>query len=234
MKFDQYEIKARVIPSVITTMLPLFLFNYFLVNQELQKLFATLSEWEVVSGVTTSLILLYFIVEINRGLSKYLFEKYFFKGTSHLPTTTFLLFGDTEYSHDFKARLRNKIESNFGIKLLSKEDEEKDQNLARKLIAESVSHIRNKMRKDEFIKQANIRYGFFRNLIGGCVIGATLSIANIAYLLSNDLAHWTLITNSVLLGIYILFLLLSGLIIGAHGKSYARTLLENYDYSNKQ
>jgi len=231
MKFDQYEIKARIIPAVITTMLPLFLFNYFLVNPGLQKLFSALSDWKIVSGVTTSLILLYFIVEINRSLSKFLFERYYFEGNEKLPTTLFLLFQNTTFSDDFKTRIRSKIENDFQIKLLGKNEEESNHSLAVKLISEAVAKIRNKMRGDSFIKQANIRYGLFRNLVGGCVIGLLLSAANVAYLHYSDAANWALILNILLGGFYLLSLLLSKWLMRSHGESYAKTLLENYDYS---
>ena len=229
MKFDQYEIKARIIPAIITTMLPLYLFNYFLVHQELQKLFIALSEWKVISGITTYLILLYLVVEINRTLSKFLLEKFYFNGKKKLPTTVLLLFSNSEFSDSFKERIREKIVKDFNVRLLGKGEEKESKETARKLISEGVAHIREKMRGDSFIKQANIRYGFFRNLIGGCIIGLLLSVTNIGYIILSSEINWGLMVHIVLSAIYLLLLIASKWLIEAHGKSYARTLLENYD-----
>ncbi len=230
MKFDQYELKARVLPAILSTVLPLFLFNYFLVHQGLQQLFAALAEWQVVSGVTSTFIFLYFIIELNRSVSKFIFEKYLFEDDQKLPTTQLLMFSDSNYSEDFKRRIRTKIMTEFQIRVLNEDEEKENPELARKLIVEAVSRIRNSMREDTFIKQSNIRYGYFRNLIGGSVIGSIIAIANVAYLHYNNLAEWAIYVNYALICLYLFLLACSRWLLKAHGYNYAKSLLENYDH----
>ena len=45
------------------------------------------------------------------------------------------------------------------------------------MIARVVGQIREMMRDNKMILQHNIEYGFFRNLLGGCVVASIISVA---------------------------------------------------------
>ena len=234
MKFDQYKRNAQVYPAVLSTIIPLAIFCYFLLSPELLEMLGWISGLAVATGAGgLTIVLTFLIIEVNRFLSKFLFEKKYFDDEYEFPSTRFLLFTDDEFSDVLKARVRRKIRNDFGLDLLDKNEEQQDPLQAKRLIIEAVPHIRNMTRDDSFISRANIRYGFFRNLVGGSIIGLVLSVLNAVALYSKDLQEWAIILNIVLSILYLIFLLMSKWILRLVAESYAKTLIVNYDGLSK-
>lgn len=69
-----------------------------------------------------------------------------------------------------KEKLRAKIKEKYYIELYNQIDESQNLATSRKRVAFAVSQIRNSMRDNSLLLQHNIEYGFFRNLIGGCIL----------------------------------------------------------------
>ena len=126
----------------------------------------------------------YFFRERIRATSKLLFQFPLFKeDETHMPTTDFLMWSSA-YPEEMKKAIRNKVKKDFNYMMPSKEDEQKDENVARKNIAVIVGSMRKKAREsgDAVYIQANYRYGYNRNLLGGLVwsfiISAFMMILN--------------------------------------------------------
>lgn len=180
------------------------------------------------SDITLSIAIIYFLVQINRLISKELFQNIFFKEELNMPTTNFLLNSDTTLAKSIKSQIVQKIATDFNIHLLDSNAENENEEEARKTISSAVAQVRNVTRDNSMLLQHNIEYGFVRNLIGGSVLAAIISIINIflfQYTFSNPFAFKL---NVVFLGIYILPIILSKFLINRYGKCYAKILFEQY------
>lgn len=168
---------AMLIPCILASAM----IFYYEPTSELQDF------WKAATAsipVVVFLALGYFLRERVRATSKLLFQFPLFKeDETHMPTTDFLMWS-SDYSDEMKRAIRNKVKKDFNYTMPSKEDEQKDEKAARKNIAAIVGSMRNKAREsgDAVYTQANYRYGYNRNLLGGLVwsfiITAVLMILN--------------------------------------------------------
>ncbi len=144
-----------------------------------------------------------------------------------MPTTNLLLKSNNELETSIKQKLEDKIKSKFDISLLSVIEESADKPRARKLIATTVSQIRNVLRDNILLLQHNIEYGFFRNLTGGSFLAFIVSLIIIASsYFTGDIATRNL--GWILTIIYLLPILFSKVIINRYGKYYAKILFEQF------
>ena len=99
----------------------------------------------------------------------------------------------------------------------------------RTMIARVVGQIREKLRGNKMILQHNIEYGFFRNLLGGCVVAPITCIVLAVFArIENNSSMF--ITACILFAIYILPIVFSKTIVKTHGLNYAKVLFEQYGY----
>ena len=77
----------------------------------------------------------------------------------------------SNYSDEMKKAIRKKVKEEFNYTMPTKADEKKDEKAARLNIAAIVETMKNKAREsgDVVYTQANYRYGYNRNLLGGLV-----------------------------------------------------------------
>lgn len=228
MKFDAYNLKARVLPTIITALFPTIIFNYFYTSEEFAKFVGYILGIKLLSLVGLSYVFLIFLSQLTRMIAKGIFESHFFNNELSMPTTIFMLFKDATYSDDYKIKFRKKVSSDFGFDLSNKDQEKIDEEDARRKIVESMAFIRKKLQKNTFLLQHNIEYGFMRNAIGGAVIGLILCFGNIYFfkeVVENGLAVNLSIFLTVLYGLLLVF---SKLILNVYGKSYAKILFREY------
>ncbi len=111
---------------------------------------------------------------------------------------------------------------------ISESEELLNETEARRRIVEAIGYIRNKVKHGYLLLKHNIQYGFWRNLVGGSVIGLILSIINlfVFYNIEPDSLPWILCLIMVI--IYSLILLSSKWVINYLGKLYAYRLYEEY------
>lgn len=227
MKINEYYIKARLFPTILTS-IPILSLYYFGFSEKILDFIAYLNGYKWVSDITLSIAIIYFLVQINRLISKELFQNIFFKEELNMPTTNFLLNSDNTLAKSMKSQIVQKIANEFNIHLLDSNSENANQEEARKTISSAVAQVRNVTRDNSMLLQHNIEYGFVRNLIGGCVLAAVISIINIflfQYTFPNQFAFKL---NLVLLCVYILPIILSKFLINKYGKYYAKILFEQY------
>ncbi len=228
MKFDQYELKARVIPAVFSMILPVLIFNHFVVSDKLADFLDYIEGVKILSNITISGVLLYFISQFGRVIGKELFEKSFYVDEIRMPTTDMLMFSNHVYSEQHKMKIRKKISCDFGVELPTYEEESLNEVAARTRIVETMALIRKKLEGNKFLLQHNIEYGAMRNAIGGSVIGFGFSIINIIvflYVVPLDLA---LLLSFVTATVYFMMIILSKILMNFYGRSYAKILFREF------
>jgi hypothetical protein len=227
MAINNYYFKARLFPTVLTAIPAIILYNKFVANLYHDKLENIYEGLPTITDVIFSGSIIFLFVQINRFLSKEIFQKLYFKDEINMPTTNLLLKSNSELEISIKQKIEDKIKNKFDINLLSSAEETADEQRARKLILTIVSQIRNLLRDNALLLQHNIEYGFFRNLIGGSFIAFVISLIIVAFShYTGDIATRDL--GWILTCVYFLPILLSKLIINKYGKYYAKILYEQF------
>ena len=227
MAVNTYYLKARLFPTVLTSIPALILYNKFITSLYHDKLEKIHTALPTITYVTFSGAIIFLLVQINRFLSKEIFQRLYFQDEINMPTTDFLLKSNNELESSIKQKIEEKIQLKFGITLINSLEEAIDEKRARKLIATSVSQIRNTLRGNAMLLQHNIEYGFFRNLIGGSFLAFLISII-LAITCHFSGAATTSKLGWILAAIYIIPILLSKVIIKKYGRYYAKILFEQF------
>lgn len=220
--FNKYIIQARIFPAILCT-IPIFIFQYSFLNQEVLTLLQYLENLRFVGDITISIALIYFVSQTNRFIAKTFFEK----DEIHMPTTDFLLYSNLEYSHEYKQIIYKKLQDEFNLQLPTEKEQNENELNARKRIAESMSLARKKVDLGKILLQHNIEYGFWRNFIGGTIFAILFSGLDIyfSFLQSNK----TILTiSTMLLFIYLIILFSNKFITNKVGKIYAKVLIQEY------
>lgn len=227
MTKNSYYLKARLFPTVLTSIPAIIIYNKFIAviyHDKLENIYAGLP---TITDVIFSGAIIFLLVQINRFLSKELFQRLYFKDEIKMPTTNLLLKSNNELEPSIKQKLEDKIKNKFEISLLPLNEEIADETRARKLIVTTVSQIRNLLRDNSMLLQHNIEYGFFRNLIGGSFLAFIISLIIFFYsICEGDTTTRNL--GIILTSIYFLPILLSKTIITRFGKYYAKILYEQF------
>ena len=227
MAINNYYTKARLFPTVLTSIPAIVLYNKFVATLYHDKLENIYSALPTVTDIILSSAIIFLLVQINRFISKEIFQRLYFKDEINMPTTNLLLKSNNELETSIKQKLEDKIKSKFDISLLSAFEESADEPRSRKLIATTVSQIRNVLRNNTLLLQHNIEYGFFRNLIGGSFLAFIVSLIIVASShCTEDIA--TINLGWILTIIYLIPILLSKVIINRYGKYYAKILFEQF------
>lgn len=220
--FNEYGIKARVFPAILCAM-PFLVLKHFLIDPYFDlsitdKLFAG-----IMGDISLTVILIYLLVQINRLVSKLIFEN-----KSNFPTSQMLLASSFKISREFRSKISQKIEEDFNLSLPTLADEKSNIENAKNRISEIVHLIINKVGDGVLLLQHNIEYGFTRNLIGGSLISFVVSFACIiifSFIFQNKIAYIISITLSVLYTVPIIF---SKTILKHYSEEYARVLFREY------
>lgn len=227
MKVNTYYFKARLFPTILTS-IPLFIFLTQVLNplygESLKKVYDILP---MLTNFGIYAALVFLSVQVNRFVSKEVFQRFFFKEDINMPTTNYLMWNNVFLAVDIKKAIREKILTSFNITLLDAQNETKDELRARNLIVHAVSQIRNKLRDNAILLQHNVEYGFIRNLLGGSLIAVFFSVVICIYgFIRSDSVLRN--TGLILLIIYILPIIFSKLLISRYGKYYAKVLYEQF------
>jgi len=223
---NKYVLQARYFPAILTVFPFCFLLNlireYFTTTLD-SMLF--LVPYLIQAGLSGAAF--YFQMQMNRFLSKEIFQNCIFKGENNFPTTIYLLWSDSTIDNTVKQMIHTKIKTLFDISLLTAEVEINNIDHAKQIIIVAVSQIRNSLRKNDQQVQHNREYGFWRNLAGGSIVAVCISIITgiIEYIKNN---HSLIVISFIMLIIYILLLCFCPYIIKKHGQYYAKSLFEQF------
>ncbi len=216
-KFNEYYLKARVFPALITA-IPFVLLKHNLLDQHFDFSLTQL----IFGDVSILIVLIYLFSQLNRYISKSIFEN-----KTDFPTDRNLLPSNPTLSQQYRAQLAQKILKDFGLELPNLEDEENDYASTKIRIREIVNLIINKTRNGHLLLQHNIEYGFVRNFLGGSAVASLMSIFNILLFFIQskyDLA----IISIILLVIYASIIAMHKKILEHYGKEYAQILFREY------
>jgi hypothetical protein len=181
----------------------------------------------IISHLGLSTAIIFLCVQINRLLAKEILQRLYFREEHSMPTTNNLLWQSSYYEDTTKAKIREKIKAKFGITLLDYNEEQQNVERARKLITTAVSQIRIALKGNDMLLQHNIEYGFWRNLVGGCILALFFSAATYFYGKLNELNDLEAV-GMVMFFIYATPILLSKYIIESYGRYYAKVLYEQF------
>lgn len=172
---NKYEKEARIYPAIAGMIIPIILTTLYVTS----FIPETLDIWESTIAkiglfIPVALIygaLAYWICQLFIDASKRFFQFRLFKeDETEMPTTKLLLWGsDVRKSEADIKRIAEKIKTDFGIQLLSKDEEIANLSEAKRTIVDAVGKIREVTRNNENLQQYNRKYGFFRNYLGACV-----------------------------------------------------------------
>jgi hypothetical protein len=229
---DEYEIKARYIPTFISV-IPIVHFSILFIGGAFwNELIQSISWMLVIANLSLSLVVMLALVQIQCSLGKIWIEETIFgKGGERFPTTDMLLYGGGLISKERKERLRSRISDIFGCVFSSENEERNDPSNARLQAREAVGHVRTKVGHGVMTFQYNIRYGFFRNLIAG-VVWATMGALGCSVIYFID-SRWKAMSLFITYTIIFLALyLFKKVILEKLAFSYADTLFT--EFSNRQ
>lgn len=151
--FDEYTIKARVIPALVA-FFPILIFPLLLTNHNYLNFSLT---------ALAEMIILIPLLTLLAGIMQAAGNKYqekLIKKWNGLPSTRYLRANDPTFGQEIKQELYKKIEKVFSVSIAGKNDNE---------INSVFDRIKSFLRKHSpqgLYQQHNISYGFYRNLAG--------------------------------------------------------------------
>lgn len=225
--FNSYYIKARLFPTILTSIPLIILANNLMTGFIAQKFQEANAFIFAATNTSVSAAIIFLLVLINRFISKEIFQQWFFQDEMRMPSTEYILGSNLHFDPKIKEQIRNKIKLRYKIHLLNSVEEKEDENRARKLIVAALSQVRNDLRPNKMLLQHNIEYGFFRNLIGGSLIAFMASFGLIIYGV-NTSSNALQTTGTILCLVYLFPLLMSKALINKHGNYYAKILFEQF------
>ena len=228
---DEYAVKARFIPAILTA-LPFGFFiaykfsEYVLSLSEKFKVLAQCSFY--ISFVGSILVVTLFVwAFLVRFIAKFI-ESVVFKDELAFPTTRLLMWNNNYFTKDIKKKIHQRIKKDFQVQLLNEKAEMGNQIEAAKKIAHVVARIRNKVKDGRIVLQYNIHYGAVRNLTAGSILSFVASLLLIWTAYSNQSMQFVKDIGIVLALLYMIVLLTAKFTWSFFGNLYAKTLITEY------
>lgn len=169
---DQYEIRARIAPTVVVFS-PLFLAFFFVVLGITGSWPASLSSVAVVA-----LLLVYALSTLPSQFGRNI-EPKLWASWDGPPSTRRMRWRDPTLDDETKRRLHARAEQVSGVRLYSREEEEKDPAGADKQISRAFEQVRAAVRREDpegVWNKHNAEYGLNRNLLGSRGLWVALSV----------------------------------------------------------
>jgi hypothetical protein len=226
--WDEYEIKARYIPTFLSV-IPMVHFSIvFFGGVFWEELLKSISWMLVITNLSLSFLVMLALVQFQCSLGKiWIEESVFGKGGERFPTTDMLLYSGGLISKQRKEQLRCRVSHNSGCTFSTEEEELADPSNARMQAREAVGHVRAKVGHGVMTIHYNIRYGFFRNLIAGVAWATIGGIGcSVMYFLESRWKPMSLFIAYTL--IFLALYLFKKAILERLAYSYADTLFNEY------
>lgn len=219
-------------PAMLT-MIPLVVLYVYMISPLVDEVFMVVwNRLPLITGISLNMAILFFLVLLNRFVSKKVFQNLFYQDELYMPSTNMLMPDDGTLEKITKNRYYSLIWADFGIDLktdLAKLTSEEEK---RKMIIKIVALIRAKLVSNRMLLRHNIEYGFWCNFLGGSILATIVSVfLSIAAILNNNEPVFT--AGIVLFIVYFLPIVFSKLIVKTHGGNYANILFEQYEAMNR-
>lgn len=228
---DEYSVKARFVPAILTAMPLGFLIAYPFSEYVLllKDGFEIVAQCSFYASLTASVFIVTIFVWafIVRLTAKFI-ESKVFKDELSFPTTKLLMWSDAYYTNDIKRKIHRRIKSDFDVQLSNEREEEANQDEAAIKIARVVARIRDKVRDGRIVLQYNIHYGAVRNLTAGSIFSLVASSLLVLMGYSNQSMHSAMDVGIFLSLLYAIVLATAKFTWPFLGKLYAKTLIDEY------
>ena len=143
-----------------------------------------------------------------------------------MPTTELLLWNNSEFTDNYKKRIRDKIKEQFDVKLSTKDSEVKNEQEARKLIAEIIPQLRNITRENDILFDYNCYFGSIRNALGGSVVA--MIILFIIFVLNLIFPFVPALLIIILFCLYAIYFFCAKPLLNHFGNEYAKKLYDAF------
>ncbi len=220
--FTEYGKKARLAPAILC-LIPFLVIKHYAVDPQLSTAWWNNISALVIEDLSIGVVLIYLLSQINRVVSKTLFEE-----KKAFPTDQMLLPSNKDLSDELKSQVISKVQRDFNLTVPNSQDEESDLNRTKIRIREIVSQIVNRVGNGRLVLQFNIEYGFARNLIGGSVIASLVCITGVVlfgHFIKNDTAKMACVGLGFF---YLIPILFSKISLRHYSKEYASILFREY------
>ncbi len=226
INLNRYTLFASYLPGLIN-FIPFTLIYFF---GTLKYSDYSISDYVVslsfIMGFSMTFIMTYFFSIMTKGLGTQLENRYF-KNKNGFPTSYLMSFNNNLLPTQTKINYRKKIKIDYKLNLLNSDEEKNEPLEARGILNQASKLLSTKYQQNNQVKDANINYGFVRNLSGGLFISIPFSIASIFFgyfLNDNRLLFW----SSVLTLVYILIAIFHKKWLIINAEKYAEKLFSIY------
>lgn len=197
MKYlNRYTFFARYLPGLIS-IFPLTLIYFFVTkthsDYQLKEYFESTT---FILGISGTFVLTFFISMITREFGTFL-EKKYFNNRNGFPTNYLMLYQNDKLPLQSKKKYGEKLQQDFGLSRLDEFEEINSNDEAVKVLTQASRALSTKYQQNEQVKDANITYGFARNVSGGLFISLPASIAGIitgVVMNENSLLLWATVS----------------------------------------
>lgn len=220
MKIDEYTLHARIYPAAICA-IPALILIFAFENETVSQILQDIAAVEVAGKVTVGIAVFFLLMQFSRFIGKDVFEHKLFGDELKFPSTEFLLPSDTNLSDEFKAKLADKISSEFDLAFPTAVDAQADETAVRRRIKDIVARIRAAAGRPPLLLQRNWEYGFVRNLVGGSTIAVLLSVLGVVLHFGTTLGY----VFGVCAVVFAVVLLASPILLRRYAGHYAQQLL---------
>lgn len=219
MKYlNRYTFFARYLPGLIS-IFPLTLIYFFVTkthsDYELNEYFESTT---FILGISGTFVLTFFISMITREFGTFL-EKKYFNNRNGFPTNYLMLYKNDKLPLQSKKKYGEKLQQDFGLRRLDEFEEINNSYEAIKVLTQASRLLSTKYQQNEQLKDANIAYGFARNVSGGLFISLPASITGIItgiVMKENSLLLWAAVSA------------ITFLLVAAFHKKWIRQNAEKY------
>lgn len=232
LNMDDYDLEAVFTPAVVNVLILDFVFTCTLLP------FAENTEWwrsaiAVVAPLAASVVLFRFAMHLFREVARTTVESVLYrKDRLRFPTTSMLLYNDSSISRVMKKRIREDIKAQYNITLSTKAQENADVMEARRIAKDAIALIRKTVadKKDAMTRLKLIRYGMFRNFLGGALF--CLPLSSLCWAISYYLTGASNLATLFAMLVYLIIVIVDYFLTKSAAVDYAETLITTFDKIN--
>ena len=231
LNMDDYDLEAVFTPAIVNLLILDFVFTCTILPVAENTLW-----WQtaltIAAPLAAAVVLTRFTMHFFRAVAKFIEDILYRKDRLRFPTTSMLLIGDKSISKTMKKRVRTDLKTLYNITMCTKAQEEADETEARRTAKDAVALIRKTVAdsKDAMTRRKLIRYGLFRNFLGGALICLLLCIFCWAFDFSRTESSNPVILTTLI--IYLLLIVVDYFITKSAAVDYAETLITTFDKLN--
>lgn len=223
---NRYVFFARYLPGLITLTPAALLYFILTSHYTAYTLPAYLTSTTFIAGISGAFVLTFFVSMAAREFGTYL-ERRYFKNKLGFPTSYLMLYSNVNMPVQIKDRYGNNIKRDFGLNRLNAIEEQTSQAEALQILNHASRLLSTKYQQHEQVKDANISYGFCRNICGGLFISLPLAVIGITvglWLKMTVLLFW----SSTIFFILVMLAVLHKKWMTTNAEKYAEKLLSVY------